>query len=43
MSAILLPMWRLQTYTAKETTVYRTIETTALAVREEHAVSGPAV
>ena len=32
---------RLQTYTAKETTVYRTIETTALAVREEHAVSGP--
>ena len=25
---------RLQTYTAKETTVYRTIETTALAVRE---------
>ena len=32
---------RLQTYTAKETTVYRTIETTALAVREEHTVSGP--
>lgn len=30
----------LQTYTAKETTVYRTIETTALAVRDEHTNVG---